>query len=95
MLKKALSNLNAIQRVFVFFPIVFIVTTLVLKGFNPNFPEGIGGFIYVLGRGLGMEFEFNSLQSVYADIVGFSIFISCIIGFSFKTKEASEIKGKN
>ena len=95
MLKKALSNLNAIQRVFVFFPIVFIVTTLVLKGFNPNFPEGIGGFIYVFGRSLGMEFEFSSLQSIYADIVGFSIIISCIIGFSFKTKEAFEIKGKN
>lgn len=95
MLKKAFSNLNSIQRVFVFFPIIFIVITLVLKYFNPNFPEGIGGFIYVLGRGLGMEFEFSSLQSIYADILGFSIIISCIIGFSFKPKKASEIKGKN
>jgi hypothetical protein len=96
MLKKILSNMNAIQRMFVFIPIVFTITTLALKNFYPNFPEDLGGFIDFLAGGLGMEFEFSSLQSAYADIAGFSIIVSCLIGFFFfKTNETPETKEKH
>ena len=92
MIKKFFSNLNTAQKVFVFIPIVFIVTMLVSEGSIPPFPDGIGSFILYLGRGLGMELEsigsFGvSLQHSYADTAGFSIIISCIIGFFlFKSK---------
>lgn len=99
MIKKFFSNMNTAQKVFVFIPIVFIVSMLVSDGYIPEFPDGIGRFIYYLGRGLGMELEsrggFGSFggnpQAGAADTAGFSIIISCIIGFFlFKTKNKTK-----
>ena len=86
MLKKFFSNMNTAQRVFIFIPIVFIVTMLV--GYLNFFPlpfyssvRPLGTFFYLLRMSLGVEPEVESWMFIHASNLSFSIIICCIIGF--------------
>ena len=93
MIKKFFSNMNTAQKVFVFIPMVLIVswfnasiTTLFLDFQRCE----LGTFIYYFGRGLNIGGDVSA-SSFYSDYFAFHLIVACIIGFFlFKTKNKNQ-----